>query len=193
MRIFFVLLLYFFSALVSASENQTCIDGLWLFDDDASETLFSTIEKINEAEKDSKNINLRMFPNFVFTTTDLNIKRLEHSVLLEQKDLSGQNFQRRFSTSGKTQSVSLKTAHQSGNTVVASWEDNRLIIETTGVTGLYTEETFSLKKNIDEAPILHVKGKVLDPSGINFSFEKFYTQSKPDWLACTKVSKPVPN
>lgn len=160
-------------------KKPRCVDGLWFFDKSDSDNLpklKATWLKLSGSHVDEKNTDL---PFFVFSMDDATIERQADAVAITLNNQSA----RVFSTVGRSRSVSLKKMTRAANTVVASWEGERLVIESTTSSGLYIEEKFSLQHHA--APqTLRIETRLKNRLGQAMIFEKFYHHRLKDWQAC---------
>lgn len=162
---------------------NSCVDGLWHFDSDNSDNLKKIKKKWLRATPQSamqsvdqhRAVNI---PSFLFSEADLLIEKQQGAVVVKvestnaamQNNDSHQAYQRSFSTIGHTKSVSLKNLNKGYNTVVASWEKRRLVVETTTPQGIYIEETFTLQDD----GILHILSRMSDGISLHSRFIKLY-------------------
>lgn len=182
-----LILLSFFLSLNTQAKN--CVDGRWFFDKDDSDNLEKLTKKL------FKNVDIKLkaknlgVPVFVLSSADLLIQRQEDGVHIQWDDSDGNTYQRHFSTIGKTKSVSLKYMNSGANTVVASWEEHSLVVETTTPQGVYIEEIFTLETFKDKSQKLSIQNRLANRVGMQLNFEKVYLQKNSDWLACLQAEE----
>ncbi|NRB39722.1 MAG: hypothetical protein HRU20_14855 [Pseudomonadales bacterium] len=187
MRTGFLIVLWFSFLPLAYAEN--CVDGLWAFDNDESDNVEKIQREIfKRAEKGVTPEDLGI-PAFVFSSAELQIKKNVDEVVIKFLAADGEKHHRYFSTVGKTKSVSLKSINSGNNTVVASWEKDVLIVETTTPQGVYIEEKFTLQRLKNKPQRLLIHSRLKNRVGLRLQFEKIYQQADVDWLACQKLSK----
>ena len=166
-------------------QAKNCVSGQWLFDKGASDNVKKISKKLLKDDNVKLNIKNLVLPAFVLSSSDLHMQQDDSGVTIIWSDSDGQSQQRYFSTVGKTKSVSLKSLKDSGNTVVASWEEKALVVETTTPQGLYIAEKFSLENVKGKSQKLLIKTQLANRVGWQLTIDKVYLQTDRDSLACS--------
>ena len=139
--------------------SSPCISGIWQLDkkhsDNPRKILKKLIRKIKQqqsfayqnsienSEKDQSAPKLpTALPKFVFSAEVIELDIQQAITIIQQNDLH-----RRLNTQGQSHSLSLKQMQLNSNTTVASWEENKLIVETTTANGNHVTETYSVIEN----------------------------------------------
>lgn len=179
-----------FSILFSIQvQAKNCVDGVWFFDVDDSDNLKKLKKELFKRSGEKSTVGQIKLPAFVLSSEDLIIQRLTDSVRIQIKDEDGKLHERYFSTVGKTKAVSLKNINSGVNTVVASWEEQALIVETTTPQGVYIEETFTLEQHKTKSQRLLINSRIQNRTGLKLAFEKVYLQQSSDWQQCLNLPK----
>ncbi|CAA0084382.1 Uncharacterised protein [BD1-7 clade bacterium] len=178
------------SALLSigcvAAHADTCINGTWLLDSNASSGLSRNHSREvdafqkrsyatgSDAAKKSGDVGAKIspktgLPGFVFDQSPLDVVVDDGWVTF-----SSQLQNRRFSTNGAMRQVSLSNLNKA-NSVIAGWDDHHLIVETTTPHGSYIDEQFSLNPEGELVINLQVSTGLTKP----FAFIKVYERKEP--------------
>ena len=169
----------FLSAAVAA---ESCVDGLWRFDKKNSDNLNKISKKLQNKSAKNKQSETPAIPPFVLSDADLIVSKTADAVFISLQDNKARS--RRFSTAGKTQAVSLKQLNKGKYTVVASWEEHALIVETTTPQGVYIEEVFTVEAQEDATQRLRIDSRLRNRVGLQLAFSKSYIQAEDDWQLC---------
>lgn len=181
MRLILTLLIVLASVSTQAKVER-CVDGIWRFDKSNSDNLQKITRKLLKRVPEGSTLESNGMPQFVFSAADLKLSKTADAVQITlQDELS---LSRQFSTIGKTQAVSLKQLHTGNHTVVASWDEQALIVETTTPQGLYIEETFTLETEEGVGQRLRIDSRVRNRVGMALFFTKSYLHAERDWQLC---------
>ncbi len=175
-----------------SSLADTCVNGTWLLDESSTTDVnryqvreaqrFKKRTPVTRSKELSKSAQAETgMPGFVFDRSALEV-RVDDAWVHFDSD----HQQRRFSTQGATRQVSLSDL-QDSHSVIASWEDKRLIVETTLPYGAYIVERMQLT----ETGALQVNVQVATGFARPFDFIKLYERREPLPNNCLERFKSV--
>lgn len=193
MRLLFSCTFLILSFYAHLGVADACIQGQWSFSREDSDDIDKTLRKYAKYEEkqakfkgltdqsvsDIKRKSVMGLPRFILSSAPLLITKSYDFVIVRETG-SSDVYQRRLSTNGQKQSVSLTKINAGVNSVIASWDGEGLVVETTTPQGIHVEETFTL----DDDKNLHINSRVSNGFSVFMALDKVYVRQLTDAEPC---------
>lgn len=183
-----LLLCLLFLSVPFASASPVCFDGVWQFDQNESDSLEKVRGKLARQEKMKQKAAYRQteesdvkvmlpagLPDFVFREEPLLIHVEGDDVVLTLGSST-----RTINTAGVSQSLSLKNLGNQNGVVIAAWESDHLVIDT-------TTESFLIEERYQLLSLASMKVSIRLVSGdTSIQVEKLYWRQSPLPPGCSE-------